>query len=144
MQHIIHWYMYVHVYGSETRCTFVFLMITTVVDVPCSSLLLTMVAPHFDCNWASLTLGAHAQRGLQYLVCVSVCVSVCYHVFCHRAQQCVQQDIPAASAGHEQSFKNGVFFKNAWFRSYGVICLPRQRPALLQRPLASFSDDRGF
>ena len=25
----------------------------------------------------SLTLGAHAQRGLQYLVCVSVCVSVC-------------------------------------------------------------------
>ena len=24
-----------------------------------------------------LTLGAHAQRGLQYLVCVSVCVSVC-------------------------------------------------------------------
>ena len=26
----------------------------------------------------SLTLGAHAQRGLQYLVCVSVCVCVCY------------------------------------------------------------------
>ena len=25
-----------------------------------------------------LTLGAHAQRGLQYLVCVSVCVCVCY------------------------------------------------------------------
>ena len=25
----------------------------------------------------SLTLGAHAQRGLQYLVCVSVCLSVC-------------------------------------------------------------------
>ena len=77
-------------------------------------------------------------------VCLSVCLSVCYHVFCHRAQQCAQQDIPAASAGHEQSFKNGVFFKNAWFRSYGVIYLPRQRPALLQRPLASFSDDRGF
>ena len=91
-----------------------------------------------------LTLGAHAQRGLQCLVCVSVCLCVCYHVFCHRAQQCAQQDIPADSAGHEQSFKNGIFFKNAWFRSYGVICLPRQRPALLQRPLASFSDDRGF
>ena len=36
-----------------------------------------------------LTLGAHVQRGLQYLVCVFVCVSVCvsvtqhltYHVF---------------------------------------------------------------
>ena len=65
-------------------------------------------------------------------VCVSVCLSVCYHVFCHRARQCAQQDIPATSAGHEQSFKNGVFFKNAWFRSYGVICLPRQHPALLQ------------
>ena len=33
-----------------------------------------------------------------------VFVSVCYHVFCHRAQQCAQQDIPAASVGHEQSF----------------------------------------
>ena len=28
----------------------------------------------------SLTLGAHAQRGLQYLVCVSVCLSVCLSV----------------------------------------------------------------
>ena len=36
---------------------------------------------------------------------VCVCVSVCYHVFCHRAQQCAQQHIPAASAGHEQSLK---------------------------------------
>ena len=27
-----------------------------------------------------LTLGAHAQRGLQYLVCVSVCVCVCLSV----------------------------------------------------------------
>ena len=51
-------------------------------------------------------------------VCLCVCVSVCYHVFCHGAQQCAQQDIPAASAGHEQSFKNGVFFNNASFRSY--------------------------
>ena len=24
-----------------------------------------------------LTLGAHAQRGLRYLVCLSVCLSVC-------------------------------------------------------------------
>ena len=28
-------------------------------------------------NVALLTLGAHAQRGLRYLVCVCVCVSVC-------------------------------------------------------------------
>ena len=35
-----------------------------------------------------LALGAHAQRGLYYLVCVSVCLSsVCYHVFCHHTQQ---------------------------------------------------------
>jgi len=27
-----------------------------------------------------LTLGAHAQRGLLYLVCVSACVSVCMSV----------------------------------------------------------------
>ena len=26
-----------------------------------------------------LTLGAHAQRGLQYSVCLSVCLSVCYN-----------------------------------------------------------------
>ena len=75
-------------------------------------------------------------------LCLSVCLSVT--TFSATAQQCAQQDIPAASAGHEQSFKNGVFFKNAWFRSYVVICLPRQRPALWQRPLTSFSDDRGF
>ena len=30
-----------------------------------------------------LTLGAHAQRGLQYLVCVSVCVCVCVSVTQH-------------------------------------------------------------
>ena len=45
---------------------------------------------------------------------LDLCVCLSYHVFCHRAQQCAQQDIPAASAGHEQSFKNGVFFKSAW------------------------------
>ena len=29
----------------------------------------------------SLTLGAHAQRGLQYLVCVSVTQHLTFHVF---------------------------------------------------------------
>ena len=28
----------------------------------------------------SLTLGAHAQRGLRYLLCVSVCLCVCLSV----------------------------------------------------------------
>ena len=32
---------------------------------------------------ASLTLGAHAQRGLRYLVCVSVCLCVCVSVTQH-------------------------------------------------------------
>ena len=47
-----------------------------------------------------------------------VCVSVCYHVFCHCAQQCAQQDIPAASAGHEQSLKNGVFLVQKLWRHF--------------------------
>ena len=34
-----------------------------------------------------LTLGAHAQRGLLYLVCVSLCVSVCLHLFPCYGQQ---------------------------------------------------------
>ena len=33
------------------------------------------------CNTSLLTLGAHVQRGLQYLVCVSVCMSVCLFVY---------------------------------------------------------------
>ena len=34
-------------------------------------------------SYALLTLGAHVQRGLQYLVCVSVCVSVTQHLTFH-------------------------------------------------------------
>ena len=33
----------------------------------------------------ALTLGAHAQRGLEY--CLSVSLSLCYHVFCLYAQR---------------------------------------------------------
>ena len=51
-----------------------------------------------------LTLGAHAQRGLRYLVCVSVT-----RFFAHHALQCAQQDIPTALAGHGKGFKFGVF-----------------------------------
>ena len=32
---------------------------------------------YHNCSSALLTLGAHAQRGLLYLVCVSVCLCVC-------------------------------------------------------------------
>jgi hypothetical protein len=38
-------------------------------------------------NFSWLTLDAHAQRRLQYLVRKYVCLSVCYHVFCHHVQE---------------------------------------------------------
>ena len=72
----------------------------------------------------SLTLGAHAQRGLQYLVChsvrPSVCLSVCYHVFCHYAQQGGEKAIPTGSVPHWLDFKNSDFRKSTAFKSYGV------------------------
>ena len=38
--------------------------------------------------------------------------SVCVHsLFSATVQQCAQQDIPAASAGHEQSFKKAFSLK---------------------------------
>ena len=49
-----------------------------------------------------LTLGAHAQRGLLYLVCVSVCVCVCVcvclHLFSHYRDQAGSSAIPTALA----------------------------------------------
>ena len=68
----------------------------------------------------SLTLGAHAQRGLQYLVCKSVRPSVCYHVFRHYAQQGGQKAIPTGSMPHWLGFKNSDFRKSTAFKSYGV------------------------
>ena len=73
-----------------------------------------------------LTLGAHAQRGLQ--VCHSVrpsvrpfvCLSVCYHVFCHYAQQDGQKAIPTGSVPHWLDFKNSDFRKSTAFKSYGL------------------------
>ena len=47
-----------------------------------------------------LTLGTHAQRGLLYLVCVSVCVcvcvSVCLHLFSPNRDQAGSSVIPTA------------------------------------------------
>ena len=64
---------------------------------------------------ASLTLGAHAQRGLlchsvRPSVCLSVCLSVCYHVFWHYAQQGGQKAIPMGSVPH-WIFKMAIFVK---------------------------------
>ena len=44
---------------------------------------LDVVAIMNPLNTELLTLGAHAQRGLQYLVSVSVCVSVTQHLTFH-------------------------------------------------------------
>ena len=83
-----------------------------------------VAALHGHCSCVLLTLGAHAQRGLQYLVCHSVCpsirLSVCYHVFCHYAQQGGQKAIPTGSVPHWLDFKKGDFCKNTAFKSYGV------------------------
>ena len=55
-----------------------------------------------------LTLGVHAQRGLQYSVCVSVCLSVCASVtlrlFSHYRLRGGLSAIPTASVlqGHEK------------------------------------------
>ena len=67
-----------------------------------------------------LTLGAHAQRELQYLVCKSVRPSVCYHVFCLYVQQGGQKAIPTGSVPHWLDFINGDFRKSTAFKSYGV------------------------
>ena len=70
---------------------------------------------HSNCT---LTLGAHAQRGL---VCHSVVrPSVRYHLFCHYAQQGGQNAIPTGSVPHWLDFKNGGFRKSTAFKSYGV------------------------
>ena len=74
------------------------------------------------------TLGAHAQRGLQYSFCHSVRLSVrpsvrpsvCYHVFCHYAQQGGQKAIPTGPVPHWLDFKNSDFRKSTAFKSYGL------------------------
>ena len=79
---------------------------------------------------SSLTLGAHAQRGL---VCVCVCVCLLLRFLPPRAIGCPISDISGFSAIR----KNGVFSKNVSFQSYGVIFLPRHSPP----PPPRFSDD---
>ena len=68
----------------------------------------------------SLTLSAHAQRGLQYLVCQSFRPSVRYHLFWHYAQQGGQEAIPTGSVPHWLDFLNSDFRKSTTFKSYGV------------------------
>ena len=80
------------------------------------------------CTYKKATvLGAHAQRGLQYLVChsvrpfvcLSVCLSVCPSVCRHYAQQGGQKAMPTGSV----LYHTGLildFRKSTAFKSYGV------------------------
>ena len=80
-----------------------------------------------------LTLGAHAQRGLLYLVCVSVCVSVCLHLFSPYGDQAGSSAIPMA------------LYCNKGSKSYVAILLKRQRSrdmALKQATKPPTSTDR--
>ena len=65
-----------------------------------------------------LTPGAHAQRGLRYLVAVSVLPSV--PVFCDYAQRDNKIAVPTGSSLHWLHFKKGDFHITAAFKSYGV------------------------
>ena len=61
-----------------------------------------------------LTLGAHAQRGLQYLVCLSVSQCVCPRLFLHCRQRSGIRAIPTAPA--QQAIENnGDFAKTKAF-----------------------------
>ena len=54
------------------------------VCVMCYGVMCHARLPYVLCVYVTLlTLGAHAQRGLQWLFCHSVC----YHVFCRYAQE---------------------------------------------------------
>ena len=88
---------------------------------PVGSLPLAQNAWHCTSYTAIITLGAHAQRGLQY----SFCHSVCYQVFCHYAQQGGQKailtgSVPPSMVPHWLHFKKGDFRKSTAFKSYGV------------------------
>ena len=68
-----------------------------------------------------LTLGAHAQRGLQYLV-VCVCVSVCLSIKSHLTSGASvhPENTVAYSAGNGGQNICGVFLETVPFKSYGV------------------------
>ena len=60
-----------------------------------------------------LIIGAHAQRRLQYFVCLPVC----YPVFCHHAQQTGQKATPTVPRSlHLLHFITGDFRKNTVFK----------------------------
>ena len=67
-----------------------------------------------------LTLGAHAQWELQYLVCHSVRPSVCHHLFSHYAQQGGQKSDTNRFSATLGWFLKWWFLWIHWFKSYGM------------------------
>ena len=99
------------------------------------------ITPTVFTSVLSLTLGAHAHSegysSCRVCMCVCVCVYVCVYVCV-----CVWSLITAAShiritqQRYQRVHSNTAivlnfadFPKNASFKSYGVICLPRAAPA---------------
>ena len=77
-------------------------------------------------------------------VCLSVCLSVCYRSSGGSFHSNAQTKVQAALVRYSLDFRHMDFCKNASFRSYGVICLPRKPPALLQDSRAHSFDDTGL
>ena len=62
----------------------------------CPNVCVVTLLVYYNFCYSFLTLGAHAQRGLQYLVCHSVCLSVClsvrYAILAVRATKSITKD----------------------------------------------------
>ena len=69
-----------------------------------------------------------ATRVTVVVPCVCMCVYL-FVVLCHHAHLYRPRNI--GSSRHGKTFIIVIFAKNAWFRSYGVICLPRMPPITL-------------
>ena len=79
---------------------------------------------------SSLTLGAHAQRELQYSVCVCVCVCVrecvCYLAINSYTVIQVQSKIRIKSKINAVQKIFDWWISLTFFKSYGVICSPQR------------------
>ena len=69
-----------------------------------------------------LTLDAHAQRGLRYLVCVSVCVCLCVCVSVSTYSRTTRNKTAQKRYQLVQCHTGLIydFRETAWFKSYGV------------------------
>ena len=69
-------------------------------------------------------------RVIVVVVCVCVCVYVCVTTHnCRLTHWNHKTEIPTCSQQYSDHFNFADFLKNASFKSYGVICLPRAAPA---------------